>query len=345
MKTKNSMKEWILKRQEDDRLNALEEEAQRKRRETRRKRAIQESMDESNRLYDITNMEERNRVQYNEFKDSLKKTLICECIYHAFDQSIPEYVLEGLDAEKMDLYAMKHGFVEDLVNEQGVDNIIKFWRRTKSTVVEAYMQIVDDMYKAVIESCDKKDCSTFGTPTGTKDLFFSKVGEATPAEITDTIKTRVMKSIEGFLDDHKEMKNTVTDIYNSAQSKIASTDDDTLKEEYSIKFNRAIKEETYKRKTSVFGEMCMEVGKNIMYTDALREQYINEDGRLDIGSVIGVTGLMYTLLETCNTMKLIKVDKDYIQGVINGIAESTQQAKRKARSARYRSIQESTVVL
>lgn len=346
MKAKGTdMKQWIGMIQEQDRLDAMTVKSKERMAEKARIRANQEAMDFSNRIYDIANKAERHMGKYNAFKTDLKNTLVCECIYCAYDKAIPEYFTEDLKNRGVNLYDMKHGFVEDMVNEQGVDNIIKYWRRTRSPIVEAYMEIVDKTYKEVLESVDKKDDSTFGTPTGVKDQFFSNVSNATPADVTETIKTRVLKSVESFLDDHREMKNAVTDIYNSAQTKIAATNDDALKEEYTMKYNRAIKEETSKKPKSVFSEMCMQVGKNIMYTDELREQYLNEDGRLDTGSVIGVAGLMYTLLETCNTMKLINVDKEYIGKVLDGIAESTQQARRKNRSATYRSVQEQVVSL
>lgn len=322
-----SDKDWIKRQIRQKELEALEESELKNLKEIRRKREIDAINEESNAFYDKRIASTKAREAYIEFKSNLKNNLVCECVYNIYKNSIHPYITESFKNKDINLDAIGRGFVEDFVNEQGVDKLLRTWKR-KNVLLREYANIVEETLKNITESLDKNDPSSFGVSNKDKSQFYSNLNNSTPEEVVDTIKTRVISSIETFLDDHKNMKNAVTDIYNQAQTKIASTDDEELKEAYNMRANAAIKEQT-SRASNVFGQLCTQLGKNIMYDDNLREQYITEDGRLDTEAIVGMTGMMYTLLETCNTLKLVNVDKEYIEALLEDMKEQGNNSRRK----------------
>ena len=324
-----SDRDWYIRQNRQREIQALEEQEMARLNEIRERRERDRINEESNRIYDRSMASTKARESYLGFKSNLKNTLVCECIYNIYKNSIPSYVLEAFEGKNINIDSICRGFVEDFVNEQGVDRLLRSWKR-KNVLLREYANIVEDTMNSVVESLDKNDPSSFGVSNKDKSQFYSNLANSTPEEVVDTIKSRVVGSIETFLDDHKNMKNAVTDIYNQAQSKIASTEDEELKEAYNMRANAAIKEHT-SRPTNVFGQICTQLGKNIMYDENLREQYLTEGGRLDTESVVGLTGLMYTLLETCNTLKLVDVNKDYIESLLEDMQRQGEASRRKKR--------------
>ena len=324
-----SDRDWYIRQNRQREIQALEEQEMERLKEIRRRREVDKINEESNRIYDRRMASTKARESYIDFKSNLKNTLVCECVYNVYKNSIPSYILEIFEDKDINIDSICRGFVEDFVNEQGVDRLLRSWKR-KNVLLREYASIVEETMNSVVESLDKNDPSSFGVSSGDKSQFYANLSNSTPEEVVDTIKNRVVGSIETFLDDHKNMKNAVTDIYNQAQSKIASTEDEELKEAYNMRANAAIKEQT-SRSSNVFGQICTQLGRNIMCDDNLREQYINEAGRLDTETVVGLTGLMYTLLETCNTLKLVDVNTEYIESLLEDMKQQGENSRRKKR--------------
>ena len=83
--------------------------------------------------------------------------------------------------------------------------------------------------------------------------------------------------------------------------------------------NRKIKDITENRPLTIFEKMTRELGSSIVRNVSIREQYLDENGSLDSGSVVESARVMYGFLETLNTLKLEKVDEKYIAKVLEEI--------------------------
>ena len=329
-----SDREWYRRQAEQERQQYLTESAKKKIKEKKIKKEKEEEDEEKNKYYDKANKESKVRESYLSFKHRLKDTLLCEAIYNIYSQAVPTQMTECLTKRGMDIESMERGFIEDFIHEQGSpEKILRKWR-TKNSFLSEYASIIDSTYEEILESVDKNEPDTYGLPTNTKSQFYSQLSQATPDEVVDTIKNRVMDSINNFLDENREMKNAITDIYGNAQTKNATTDDDAMKESADVRYPTRTEERISNlkrnRHLSVFGEMTKLVGKNIVMNEDLLYQYINEDtGRIDSNSVVECSAIMYTFLETCNTIKLVNVDQEYIEKVFNEMEQSITEAAKK----------------
>lgn len=329
-----SDREWYRRQEEQARQQYLTESAKKKIKDKKAKKEKEEEDEEKAKYLDKSKKEEKVRESYLSFKHRLKDTLLCEAIYNIYSQSVPEQMTECLTKRGMDIESMERGFIEDFVQEQGTpEKILRKWR-TKNSFLSEYASIIDSTYEEILESVDKNEPDTYGLPTNTKSQFYSQLSQATPDEVVDTIKSRVMDSINNFLDENREMKNAITDIYGSAQTQNATTDDDAMKESASLRFPNMTEQKIAavrrNQHLSVFGEMTKLVGKNIVMNEDLCYQYINEEtGRIDTDSVVECTAIMYAFLETCNTIKLANVDQEYIEKVFNEMEQSITEAAKK----------------
>lgn len=328
-----SDKEWYERQNRQRRDAYLTESANDKIKEKKIKKEKEEEDEKTRNYYDKSKKSEKIRESYVSFKNKLKDTLLSESIYYIYSRSVPNIMLESITKKGMDVENMERGFVEDFIREQGSpEKILRKWR-TKNSFLSEIASIIDSTYEDILESVDKDEPETYGLPTHAKNQFYSQLSQATPDEVVDTIKSRVMNSIELFLDENRELKNAITDIYNSAESKKnVTTDDDTLKESYehNLKYIGKVNEIKRNRQVGVFSEMVKLVAKNIVLDDNLRPQYINEEtNRIDMDAIVDSTAIMFTFLETCNTIKLADVNHEYIQNIFNEMEETIHEAAKK----------------
>ena len=66
--------------------------------------------------------------------------------------------------------------------------------------------------------------------------------------------------------------------------------------------------------------MVMEVAKaTVKLPEENRKQFVKEDGNIDIDSVVEATKVMYTFLETVNTLKLADFNEKVVADVVANI--------------------------
>ena len=97
---------------------------------------------------------------------------------------------------------------------------------------------------------------------------------------------------------------------NSTQSKIA-------KENVQLA-NREISD-IHNKPQSIYEAMIRNLSSSIIKDEALKNEYLNENGTLDMSSVIESAKIMYAFLETLNTLQLERVDGEYIKNALSQI--------------------------
>ena len=269
---------------------------------------------------------------YINFRNSLKDSLINEAICSIYIKAIPTTVKEMCTDKGIVLEDVCKGFVHDIVNENGgYDRIYNKMKR--NGLFDDYVGLIEYTYKNVLEAVDKDHPETYGMPTNIKNGFYTDLSQATPDEVIEVIKGRVTDSIDSFIDDNKKMKRAVTDIYNDAQTKIATTNDDTMKEHYQVQAKRAIKLVEESKPMNVYGRLLSLMTEEILMDEELFPQFINEETqRIDHEKCMGTTGVMYTLLETMNTLKLIDVNKQYVDEMLEEMGKRVHKKKIKKKA-------------
>lgn len=267
-----------------------------------------------------------------EFRDSLKDMLINEAICSIYINAIPNTVKEMCTDKGIALEDVCKGFVHDIVNENG--GYTKIYNKMKRNgLFDHHVGLIEHTYKSVLESIDKDHPETYGMPTNIKNGFYTDLSQSTPDEVIEVIKGRVTDSIDSFIDDNKKMKRAVTDIYNDAQAKIATTNDDTMKEHYQVQAKKAIKLTEHSKPMNVYGRLLSLMTEEILMDEELFPQFINEETqRIDHEKCMGTTGVMYTLLETMNTLKLIDVNKQYVDEMLEEMGKRVHKKKIKKKT-------------
>lgn len=262
-----------------------------------------------------------NQAKFRSFGESLKTTLVIEAVCHTFQK-----VGKELDFNEHHL-ATGAKIIENLIKENGTDVMIDRFR-TKNVLLSSYAEAIEHVFNSVMEAnkekcanCNDEDdiCFTFDKEYASN--FVDSLVGATPTRIANIIGDRVGKAVTSFVDQNTENKLKIEDIYRKAKEKIAKTDDQEIKEEFNGMAKRAVNR-INQAPTTFYGSMVREMATSIMKNEDLKKVYATEEGRLNMGKICNDTQVMYTVLETVNTLGVVDVTPEYAKRVIMDIRDN-----------------------
>lgn len=264
---------------------------------------------------------QRNKVlkEYSQFKRNLKEALVTEAIHNIYKQTIPQRVIDQLNTKGINVDTMERGFIKDFVNEHGgAIKMLDRWSR-RNVLLSEYANTINNTYEKVMEDTNNEVPETFGLASGTKTQFYDSLSQATPDDVVEIIRGRITSSIGEFVEDNQKMKMQIKDICDQTGAKVAATDDDELKEHYQMKANASIRNYRDSKSFTVLQEVVKNIAKSIVKNENLREQYTNPDGRIDMETITNCGIVFYGLLETVNTMNMIKIDNVILDDILKKI--------------------------
>ena len=185
----------------------------------------------------------------------------------------------------------------------------------------------EDVDDSEDDECDSEDEESSDEDEDSDQLYQDLENEEDVQKAIDTIHTRVADAEEKFIQKNAEDKKKVDELLHKINDNIKTVeeidDKDNPKSKVAEEAVRLAKREindiTEKGVKTVFESMANEISKSVYLNESVKEQYTNEDGRVDTDAVIGRTRVMYGFLETLNTLQLDKVNPDYIKNVIDNI--------------------------
>lgn len=263
----------------------------------------------------------KTQNKYNTFIESVRSILLQECIYKVFSESVSKKFMKDPSAE-----AISRNMISSFIQENGTSDIIDKMK-TSSLLNSSMVQLIESTVKKIRENVDMEDPNTLVLDTSIKDDFFENLNLEDTGDVSDMISQRVAACIDDFVKSNAEDRKKITDILNDAKEKIDEVKDDEdksdeEKEEISESYNIMAKRRmtnVRSKKQSVFTCMVTEMCKNALKNDAMKHEFVTE-GQLNVGKVINRVGLMYTFLETVNTMKLATVNEAYLDEVIASLS-------------------------
>lgn len=321
-----------------------EQELQDSIRRSRRRRYLKESAvtpsEWDTKMANQAIHEAKSRKSFNGFRDQLKESLVAECVYHLCSKSIPGFMTDSLNQKSGTIVEnMERGFSLDFVRENGgADRLLKHWRKGSNLLAE-YAAIIDRTYDSIMERADKDCEETHGVCPEEKSKFFSDLAMATPDQVVESIKDRMVSSINSFMDENKAMKDNVMDIVNTTSVRVEKKpdeeSDESVKEESARLRNTIIKRKVRdlqdRSPKSFFGEMVKLTANNIMLDDTVRPQYIGENGKLSMDLIVETSALMLGVIETANTTNMVKIDQDYLNGILESMQKKADDLSKKKR--------------
>lgn len=178
--------------------------------------------------------------------------------------------------------------------------------------------IVDD-----IEDVPEEDITVDGDTENKGKVFEELEKEEDVRKAIELIRQRIADAEETFIKRNAEDKKQVDELIGRISDNVKTVEDMSDKDsaeskiaEESARMNRRrITQITENRPLTILEKMTRILTKNITKDQVLREQYLTEDGNMDMHLVIESAKIMYGFMETLNTLQLEKVDSRYIQNV------------------------------
>lgn len=264
-----------------------------------------------NRAARIVTEAQNKKVRYSKWVNEVKEALISESIKYIFDQCFNRVYL----SEDLKYNNIKENMIKTFIKTEGANNLLNRMKYGSEFLAE-FAVLIEKAHKDICKSVDCKD-DEYVIDTETRDSFFNNVTNISVDKITSKICDRVGDAVEDFVIQNAKKRSEIKDVLQKAQDKISGSA--AQQESANIVTTRKIRS-IQNRPTNLFGAMVMEVAKaTVKLPEENRKQFVKEDGNIDIDSVVEATKVMYTFLETVNTLKLADFNEKVVADVVANI--------------------------
>jgi len=141
------------------------------------------------------------------------------------------------------------------------------------------------------------------------------------------IRQRVADAEETFIKNNAKDKEQINALLVKISDNIKTVEDmsekdkennkDAVAQEAVRMSRREIDRITNSRPLSIMEMFARNLNKDIIRDEHLKEAYIEEDGSLDIDTIVESAKVLYGFLETLNTIQLKKIDPKYIESIFS----------------------------
>lgn len=164
----------------------------------------------------------------------------------------------------------------------------------------------------------------------TKEEMLDKLEQEEDTDTAiDIIAQRISKAEEEFIKKNAQDKQRIEDIVddindriNGAKADPNNSDEDVeeIEQEAAIEMKRKISKIRDDRPHTVFEMMVRQLSQGILNdAGAINEEYTDENGKINMDTVVEVAKCVYGFLEFVNTCQLERVDEAYVKHVIESI--------------------------
>ena len=243
-------------------------------------------------------------------------SVLREALLSAFMDKLYTVTLEHLNIN--DENGIRYSMINNYIQENGANNIVKNFSKNSEYLSEVAFQI-NKTVSSILEACDKGECNeiiNIKVDEENKNKFLDSVDFGTIDQIADKIADRVQQAQAEFIDLNEKDSQHIEAIIAATQEKIDGTVKESLINLYENDCKYAINK-VKKRDKSIYEVMVNKICESTYKNDLIKEQFLTEDSKLDLPSIIETATIMYTFLEMTNTAKLDNVDKSYIETVYN----------------------------
>lgn len=295
---------------------------QRKAKEEAAKLARQKSINEFNQHI----VEEENqKMAFNksvdklfEFKANVKKSLIKKMLMELCVGSIPNYTHRE--------YSICENLIENYISEVGETALLKNMRFSENGFLRTCWSEINSHYKTITEDATRDEDTQY-IDSGSLDDFWKDVDNTEGVDdITNLIRMRVSNAEENFVNRNQQDKENVKTVLKQTADRVQmakDTNDNDYAESVEESETRIAKDKIYKIQhegyRSVFDRMVRNLSEAAVKNKDAKGSLIDENGKLNMDSIVESARCMYSLLETIGTIQLEKVDNKYIEDTLKSI--------------------------
>ena len=269
----------------------------------------------------------RNIKALDEFKMNTRKTLLEMAIGAVFEEIIHE---QHGDTRDM---SIGKNVISEFVNEFGYDKLARNMLE-QNLITSQMIGYCEEYYdkivtEAVAKNKKKKgqdEDHTFVMDKEVATAFLNDIEKLVPGKVITTIRGRVADSMQDFIDQQTQNKADIMEIYSKANDHAKQTKAKLTPDSAEAPANESVFSESvflkqrankiYNRPTNVLGAMVHSMCENTYKDNAMKQQYLNESGNTDMRHIINDCAVIYTALETMNTLGVHQFDGPYIQKML-----------------------------
>ena len=256
---------------------------------------------------------DKNAKALDEFKMNVRKNLLEMAIGAVFEEIIHEQHGDNRDM------SIGKNVISEFVNEFGYDNLARNMLH-ENLIASQMIGYCEDYYDKIVNEAvaknKKKKTDEDHTFMMDKEIatdFINDIEKMVPGKVITLIRGRVADSMQDFIDQQTQNKADIMVQDTTDADANASTNESVFTESVFLK-QRANK--IYNRPTNVLGAMVHSMCENTYKNDAMKQQYLNESGNTDMRRIINDCAVIYTALETMNTLGVHQFDGQYIQKML-----------------------------
>ena len=270
----------------------------------------------------------KNTKALDEFKMNVRKNLLEMAIGAVFEEIIHEQ-----HGDNRDMSIGKNA-ISEFVNEFGYDKLARNMLQ-ENLISSQMIGYCEDYYDKIVNEAvaknKKKKTDEDHTFMMDKEIatdFIDDIEKMVPGKVITLIRGRVADSMQDFIDQQTQNKADIMEIYKKANDHAKQTNaklaqdtadaDAPANESVFIEsvFLKQRANKVYNRPTNVLGAMVHSMCENTYKNDAMKQQYLNESGNTDMRRIINDCAVIYTALETVNTLGVHQFDGPYIQKML-----------------------------
>ena len=270
----------------------------------------------------------KNTKALDEFKMNVRKNLLEMAIGAIFEEIIHEQ-----HGDNRDMSIGKNA-ISEFVNEFGYDKLARNMLQ-ENLITSQMIGYCEDYYDKIVNEAVAKNNKkktdedhTFMMDKKIATDFIDDIEKMVPGKVITLIRGRVADSMQDFIDQQTQNKADIMEIYKKANDHAKQTnaklaqdtaDADAPANESVFTESVFLKQranKVYNRPTNVLGAMVHSMCENTYKNDAMKQQYLNESGNTDMRRIINDCAVIYTALETMNTLGVHQFDGQYIQKML-----------------------------
>ena len=296
-----------------------EKETKRKIQEESLKMQKEEELNRYLELESLKEAKEKRINEYHEYKKNVKKTLLTEALLRIYDKCIYNPTIYES--------ALCESFLGQYINDTGVDNLLKKFKYSNNGFLRKINECVEKYYKKITEDSVPDDPTTQVIDKDNVEDFWKEIDDCEDVDdATNIIRLRVSNAEEDFVNKNHQDKENVETILKDTATRIQNAkanNDNDYSEEVEESETRIAKDKIYKLqhegRTNVFDRMVRSFSEVALKSNDLKNEFIDENGRLNVDKVVDVSRCAYTLLEMVSTLGIEDVDQKYIEDTLKSI--------------------------
>ena len=253
------------------------------------------------------------------YKADVKKTLLTEALGRIYKGSI----FHITDREA----ALCDSLLGSYIESTGVDTILKNMRFSKSGLLVSIYEAEQEAFDDITKDANAEDVTSQTIDPKAIEDFWNNIDKNNDIDdVTNMIRLRVSNAEENFVNknqaDKEDIKTILKNTAERVQNAKASNDNDYSEavEESEMRIAKDkiynIQHESYH---NVFDRIVRNISEAVLKDQVIKEQFSLDNGRLDMDKIVESARCMYTLLEMVSSLKIEKVDSEYIEAALKSI--------------------------